>query len=252
MDTTARFIFEGAVDDQRSALGSISPTDGSQVFNAQFLHRDAGGFSFQTADWPDSISTEAAGSGLSVTFQFAINGAWVQFLADARSIERKKAPGGANLAIVRCSGPTEFTVTQRRAQFRAVVPPEAPLAITAWKIPPHWVLRDRPKPSAQLRVELIDISSGGACLKIFQHRLGLDSIANGDRLRAELRFGGIDAVFDGKVVWTSPQDDGSMRIGVAFQKLENTIEGRRGASLIDHAIAALQRHAIQETADATV
>jgi hypothetical protein len=43
-----------------------------------------------------------------------------------------------------------------------------------------------------------------------------------------------------------PAEDQSVRVGLAFRRLEDSIEGRRGLFLVNRAIAALQRLAIKE------
>jgi c-di-GMP-binding flagellar brake protein YcgR len=142
--------------------------------------------------------------------------------------------------------------SQRRAHFRVPAASEAPLGLVVWKIPPHWFLRDRPKPSAQLRVELVDLSVGGMCLNVLPHRLGPEATAVGDRLRVEFTHNNEPAILDSQIVYRlGPKDDGSVRIGVAFQKLENTIEGRRAGSLLDRVIAGLQRQNIKQAAEAS-
>ena len=138
---------------------------------------------------------------------------------------------------------------QRRAHFRVPAAGEAPLGLIVWKVPPHWVLRDRPKPSAQLRVELVDLSAKGMCLNVLPHRLGPESLAIHDRLRVEFTHNNEAVILDSQIVYRKdPKDDGSARIGMAFQKLENTIEARRAASLIDRVIASLQRQNIKQAA----
>ena len=142
------------------------------------------------------------------------------------------------------------STSQRRAHFRVPAASEAPLQLIVWKIPPHWFLRDRPKPSAQLRVELVDLSVGGMSLIVLPHRVGPEAVAIGDRLRVEFTHNNEAAILDSQIVYRlDPRDDGAVRMGVSFQKLENTIEGRRAGSLLDRVIASLQRQNIKQAAD---
>jgi c-di-GMP-binding flagellar brake protein YcgR len=164
---------------------------------------------------------------------------------------RKK--GTLNVTVITDMEPSDQStnpIVQRRAHFRVPTMRDFPVDLIVWKIPPHWVLRDRPKPSMQLRVELIDLSVGGMGLKILAHRIGPEAIAVGDRLRAEFTHNNESVVLDAQIVYQTPgKEDGPARIGVAFQKLENTIEGRRAASLLNRAIACLQRRNIKQAAD---
>jgi c-di-GMP-binding flagellar brake protein YcgR len=141
------------------------------------------------------------------------------------------------------------SIVQRRAHYRARATGICPFDLIVWKIPPHWVLRDRPKPSMQLRVELVDLSVGGMCLSVLAHRVGPDALAVGDRIRAEFSQNDESAVLDAVIVYrAAANDDGATRMGMAFRKLENTIEGRRAGSLLNRLIADLQRQNIKQAA----
>jgi PilZ domain len=101
----------------------------------------------------------------------------------------------------------------------------------------------------QLRVEMIDLSAGGMCLNILVHRLGPEAVAIGDRLRMELTHREETAVLDSQIVYRlgPKKEDGSVRVGLAFRKHDNTIEGRRAASQLDRVIAGLQRQNIKQS-----
>jgi len=138
-------------------------------------------------------------------------------------------------------------IVQRRAHYRARATGICRFDLIAWKIPPHWVLRDRPKPSMQLRVELVDLSVGGMCLNILAHRVGPADLAVGDRVRAEFTQNNESVVLEAAIVYrAAAKEDGSVRMGMAFRKLENTIEGRRAGSLLNRLIADLQRQSIRK------
>jgi c-di-GMP-binding flagellar brake protein YcgR len=251
MDILARSTFEQAVDGQGEAVASICHNEQTHLFDARFMKRGERSFCFQISNWPDSLPTGGAASGLKVSFEFATNGRGATFETDVQSIERIQAPDGTAIAVACCSEPADLNLSQRREHFRTPVPPGAPVSVVVWKIPPFWVLRDRPKPSQQLRVELMDISTGGICLNILPHRKEPQSVAKGDRLRIEMRFEDSEAILDGQVVhWSEVTPEQCQLVGVGFRKLDGTIEGRRGLFLIERAIAALQRLSIKVAASA--
>jgi c-di-GMP-binding flagellar brake protein YcgR len=252
MDLAALQAFEGAVDDHRDVVAAIACEEHTHFFSAKLLRRTDCGFSFETNAWPAAVPTSVATSRLKVAVHFGTSGAAVQLQADMLALQSSRQSDGNESMVIRCAKPSEIALVQRRAHFRAPVPVGAPLGVAVWKIPDHWVLRDKPKPSMQLRVELVDISPGGICVKVLPHRLGPDSIAPGDRLRAELQFAETSAVFDGRIVHRSEVcADGSTRVGIAFRQLDNTIEGRRASAFLDRVIGSLQRLGIKETADAS-
>ncbi len=247
MEASERTIFERSIDGQSEARVSVCHDEQMHVLDARFDMAAEGRFWFEALNWPESLPAGESAKGLRVTFEYGIDDRGVRFEAEVRSIELKQGETGTFAAVVCCSDPSEIAVLQRRESFRTPVPAGAPVAIMVWKIPPHWVLRDRPKPSAQLRVEMVDLSMGGMCLNILPHRIGPESIAKDDRLRIEMRFEDSEAILDAQVVHRAePAEDQSLRVGLAFRRLEDSIEGRRGLFLVNRAIAALQRLAIKE------
>jgi c-di-GMP-binding flagellar brake protein YcgR len=248
MDLAALQVFEGAVDDQREVVAAVTVGETSHFFGARLLKRGEGDFSLETTAWPKAAPKSGPPRDLQLQIQFGTSGAVVQLRAGVQAIAGSQNAGGVETIVVRCGKPSELALVQRRAHFRASTPAGGPLGLSVWKVPDHWVLRDKPKPSAQLRVELVDISPGGVCLKVLPHRIGPEAVAMGDRLRAELQFSQTSAVFDCRVVYRSGSAaDGSIRVGISFRQLENSIEGRRGSALLDRVLGALQRLCIRET-----
>jgi hypothetical protein len=245
MDTTGQSIFEQAVDEGWEVPASIGCEQEIYRFNAHLTKRQGDCFWLEADAWPAEI--EAATEGLKISFEFGVNSAGVLFEAQVQSIEFETSETSA--ATVCCVVPSEVSVIQRRANFRTPVPANAPVTITVWKIPPHWVLRDRPKPSSQIRVELVDLSEGGVCLRVFNSRVGKETAMTGDRLRIEMRFGESEAILDGQIAYcVAGLADEPYRIGVAFRKHENVIEGRRALSFLDRVIGALQHMTLKEFA----
>jgi c-di-GMP-binding flagellar brake protein YcgR len=247
MEASDRTIFEQSVDERWAAAASVCHEEQMHIFEARLTHRGDETFSFEAQSWPTSLPAGESAAGLPVVLEFGIDGRCIKFEAEVRAIELKQGEAGTSVAIVRCDEPSTVAVLQRRQNFRTPVPAGAPLAIVAWKVPPHWVLRDKPKPSAQLKVDMVDLSTGGMCLNILPHRVGPESVAKDDRIRIELKFEDSEAILDAQVVYRAePAADQSVRVGLAFRKLENNIEGRRGLFLVNRAIGALQRLTIKE------
>lgn len=241
MDSEQQAIVDKAIDEGRHIIASIESGSQTHSFSARLLKRYPDGFTCQTDFLPEVCNLQAISAGLRATFSFGVTGAAVQFQADILSVDEASGP-----AVVRCGCITEIYVGQRRNHFRVAVQGQCPMDLMVWKIPPHWVIRDKPKPSAQLRADLVNLSLGGMCLIIRSHRVGPADVSVGQRIRVEITFKQEPAVLDAEVVYlSSPREDGSVRAGIAFRKLENTIEGRRGASLLNQAIAALQRQNIK-------
>ncbi len=247
MEAADQAIFEQSIDERWEAAVSVCHDEQMHIFDGRFVKRAEGSFWFEALSWPASLPAGESASGLPVVFECGIDGRCVKIEAEVKSIELKQGEGGTSVAVACCSEPSTVAILQRRANFRTPVPPGAPVGIVAWKVPPHWVLRDKPKPSVQLKVEIVDLSTGGMCLNILPHRVGPESVAKEDRIRIEMKFEDSEAILDVQVVYRGePAADQSVRVGLAFRKLENSIEGRRGLFLVNRAIGALQRLAIKE------
>jgi hypothetical protein len=243
MDSTAQAIFEKAIDDRRTAAVSVANEYEMHSCVGRFAHRDGEGFTFETGSWPDFA--EENGRQIA-TFEFATDGGAMHVESVVRGWRHNR-----NGTEVDCKPPAQISILQRRVHFRVSIPPDAPLALTVWKVPAHWFLRDKPKPSTQLRIQPVDVGLGGFCLKVLPGYVGPTSLALYDRLRVEMTFQDAQAILDTRIAHCSaPFPDGSVRIGIAFQNLEDSIEGRRAGNLLDRLIATLQRKAIQKTAAA--
>jgi len=232
-----------AIDDHREVVASIALGETPIAFRGQFKGRDGDGFAFQPHLLPEEFTAATVEVGLKATFSFGANRSAIEFEAEVHSIEKNSEAG----VVARFGAPDEIKVTQRRAHFRAPANGDSVANLAVHKIPAHWVLRDRPKPSMQLRVELVDVSLGGMCLHILPHRLGPDAVAMGDRLRIGIVHKDEEAVLDGNIIYRSDaREDGSVRVGVEFRKSANSIESRRALTLLNQIIAAIQRRNIRK------
>jgi c-di-GMP-binding flagellar brake protein YcgR len=242
MDARAEEILDWAIDNGRCVVVSATVDEERHSFPAQFRDREFNSFTFESRIWPEGLS--ASDGQVQLSFQFGIPDASAEFRA-----RLLRAESCSDVIVAHCSIPADIQIMQRRANFRVQVPGSASLGVTLWKIPSHWVLRDKPKPSTQMRAELVDLSGGGMALHIPQE--WVPSSTDAQRLRIELKFNNDEAILDGQIIYRSePHADGSIRIGVAFKKLDAS-DNRPGAFFLNRVVAALQRKTIRDTADVT-
>jgi c-di-GMP-binding flagellar brake protein YcgR len=251
MDTSTYYIFEQAVANRSEATVTVEIADAKHTIKGQFLDRTDEGFWFHPQRLAAPLASRIVHSKSPVVFQIGAAGACATFIAAATKFDPTHTIDDAPTPAFYCLAPADVSLIQRRAHFRTPASPKVPLALTAWKIPPHWILRDRPKPSSQVRVELIDISNGGLCLAVLPNKTGPEQLNPGDRVRIDLRFEDAEAILDAELIYQHPpEEERPARAGLAFKKLDATIEGRRALFILDRAIAALQRVAIKQTTDA--
>lgn len=144
--------------------------------------------------------------------------------------------------------PQNIVVQQRRNDYRVSVP-EGEVAARVWRIPEHVHLADRPSVKTELHGFPTDISIGGIGFTAVKPTTGLKEPPKAsvdERVRVELTSGGTSHLFDSRVVFVHPQNKGAkLQMGIAFQKLEDDLEGRRKLAWLTQIVGRLQREEVR-------
>jgi c-di-GMP-binding flagellar brake protein YcgR len=163
---------------------------------------------------------------------------------------RRRDPGfspnaGLTLEALLLDFPKDIKAVQRRSDYRVKIVPDCGLETRMWRIPEHFILRDRPSGTFELTARVRDLSTGG--MGVFcSSRDGADlKLAPDQRLRIMLRFEDLEAVIEGRARHMVTTPEKSIRIGVQFKKLENDLEGRQILSKLTNIVARLQRQEIR-------
>src|SRR5207302_8657717 len=96
--------------------------------------------------------------------------------------------GDALLEALRLSFPADVKAVQRRSNYRVRVPEDGELRIRMWRIPEHFVLRDKPVASQELLARIRDISIGGIGVSLLPKGEEQPKVLSGERLRLTLRY----------------------------------------------------------------
>lgn len=144
--------------------------------------------------------------------------------------------------------PADLKAVQRRADYRVTIPLDADLTIRAWRIPDHHILRDRPPSACELDVKVRNLSAGGLAL-VWTPDQDDDGeappLAVDQRLRISVSYPDGELLLEGRVKHVRDLEEGQVRLGVQFKKLENDIEGRQTLTELTHIVGQLQRDEIR-------
>ncbi|MFT3784995.1 MAG: PilZ domain-containing protein [Tepidisphaeraceae bacterium] len=145
------------------------------------------------------------------------------------------------------AAPHEIIRSQRRNAFRVPVTKDDDAALRVWKLNEYVLLRDRPQPSQELKVELLDLSVGGARMRVFAKGTEALRLVANQRLRLDLRIGKTEITFEGRIRYpvATKRDDETVIIGVSFEQVDKDVDSRRNRSLLERYLGELQRNLVR-------
>jgi len=141
--------------------------------------------------------------------------------------------------------PEDAKVVQRRGSYRVHVPEDCEIALQAWRIPEHAILRDKPSAVFEVEAKLRDVSIGGIGFLCPPVKADGVSLVAQQRLRILIRRQEIEVVLEGRVRRVRPTPDGSAHIGVQFKNLEDDLQGRQTLAMWTNIVGQLHREEIR-------
>jgi c-di-GMP-binding flagellar brake protein YcgR len=119
--------------------------------------------------------------------------------------------------------------------------PDSGLRVRAWRIDDQTSPLSVPKTPA-ISTDLRDLSVGGLGVVLRPATKPNPPVRQGDRLRIEVTSGGRTLTVAARVRQAPRRlPDGSLRLGLDFEELDHTIEGRRTQTQLAHLVAELER-----------
>jgi len=233
---------------------SFPSSAGLSHHKSKFLSEDAAGIWVQAPESTETIDLAIkAKSPIGVTFK-RDNVRQVFASTLQRFDPSYQLPDGAKTPAVQIAAPSEVKAVQRRNNYRAQILPESGLTLDCWIITRHADLKERPLPSQRVKLEVRDISLGGAGV-ILQPVPGKPApITVEDRLRIQVKLNGLELLVEGRVRTPDSVAVGVIRTGIRFYFLDDGVDERLKVSQLAKIIAQLelkQVKAIRKQADAT-
>lgn len=138
--------------------------------------------------------------------------------------------------------PTQVKSTQRRANYRVAVGPDAGLGVRVWQIDERTHVNERPSSARELVCELRDISLGGLGVIFRPKDDKRPDVVENDRFRVELMYEGVAMLIEGRMRSpTTFEADHSIRTGIQFTSLEDNLQGRQLMAQLTRIVGTLQR-----------
>jgi c-di-GMP-binding flagellar brake protein YcgR len=164
----------------------------------------------------------------------------------ALALSQYEVSTGVAIDALVLAPPEKVQTLQRRAHYRAKVPPEYKIKIRVWRIPEHAYIKAPVLSTQEVTCELNDICVGGLGARFIGKDGKPPKISTADRLRVQLTFGEDALILEGRMrdPIGAPGSD-SIVAGISFKKLENDIEGRRILSLLTRIVGDLQREELR-------
>lgn len=141
--------------------------------------------------------------------------------------------------------PKIFKSLQRRAAYRVALPLDNPIALRAWRIAEHAVLRDRPMAAAEVHVRTRDLSVMGVGFTCPSKDQAPPRLTLGERMRVQLKCGDEEVLVEARVIHQRLVGENVLAAGANFKKLEKDFEGRQVLSKLTAIVGRLQREEIQ-------
>lgn len=137
--------------------------------------------------------------------------------------------------------PEQIAAVQRRSNYRVALPADHELVARVWKIPDHWVLRDRPPAVMEIAASVRDLSASGIGLLVAPNQGQPVPLHPNTRLRIQIQYGDAEFLIEGRARHSVATPNASQRVGVQFSKLENSIEGRQTLDKLTAIVGRLRR-----------
>jgi c-di-GMP-binding flagellar brake protein YcgR len=147
--------------------------------------------------------------------------------------------------------PTHVESVQRRSSYRVRVTEDCGLKARIWRITAHAVVTDVPPASAEMPINLIDLSVGGMGIVLKEPPVTRGKsdpatlpLADDQRLRVELSWNDESFVLEARLRYSLDRA-GKPRAGVQFKKLENDLNGRQTLARLARIVGDIQRDEVR-------
>lgn len=230
---------------------SLPLSAGLTHHKSQFLSEEPGGVWVRVPD--AGLVDQVIGNQASVGVTFKTEN--VRRIFVTRILRREAnhpLPHGGCTDAVMLAHPGEIKSVQRRSHYRVRILPGSGLTFDCWIITRHADLKERPLPSQRVKLELRDISLGGAGIILLPSNGKPGGLSFDDRLRVQVKLNGIELLVEGRVRAPDSVIDGAVKTGIRFHFLDDGVDARLKVSQLARIIAQLelqQVKAIRKEAD---
>lgn len=242
MSTSAEQALRDAIDRNGPAVLLMRADAPGDAKRTRFLGQSSDGIWIESPARQQLLAEHLQRSGKTVKVSFRSGEYVVSFNTTVRSYRARYELSTAVIAEAICLAvPTDISMTQRRAGYRAKVALNAEIQAAAW-IVDETASIELPPPEPGIVADLRDLSVNGMGLILRSSKGKSPKVELGDRVRVELTHDGRQLTVGARVRQEPRRlPDGSTRIGLNLEGLNMTIAGRRTSCQIAQLVAELQR-----------
>jgi hypothetical protein len=158
-----------------------------------------------------------------------------QILAWEPRYQIQKPEGVETFEALALSSPKEIKIDQRRKHPRIELA-GMDASVTIWRLETM-----RQVDPEKFRVDARDLSLGGIGLLLIQKDAKSRTVAIGDHVQVEIRWGGVIAVLPGQIRSAHAQSPGGLRLGIQWTTVEKSLQGRQQAAQLSAIVEGLEQ-----------
>lgn len=235
-----------AIERNTSTVLSIPSAGLVRHFKSRFVGADADGVWIELPADARQLVEEQMQRRMPLAVSFIPRNRRLTFVTDILRIDdHHKINAETSLPAVRLAHPKELRGVQRRSNYRVAVTPQSDLKVRVWIIGEQDEIEIAPIPVRELKVEVSDLSVGGVGVRLLPLPTVDRRIVIDQRLRIELTPGtGESLLLEGRVRALRKGEDPSC-MGIAFKKMDDTMDCRRALATLTRIVGELQRDEVR-------
>jgi c-di-GMP-binding flagellar brake protein YcgR len=207
----------------------------------------AEGFWVESIPQENALIDELIGSGERVGISFKAGHDKIVFATPIlRRDDGYRVNANLTMPAALLKFPEQIRAIQRRSNYRVALWPDCEISARIWRLPEKVRLVDRPLASAELKVQMRDISVGGLGVLVTGKDGERPKLCLEDRLRIELNSRNLAMLVEGRLRY--PHNTGRVdviRAGIQFTGLDQDLQGRQIQAQITKLIGELQREELR-------
>lgn len=239
-------LLSDAIERNTSTVLSIPSAGIVRHFKSRFVGADAQGIWIELPADARELLNEQLQRRMPLAVSFIPRNRRLTFVTDILRVdEQYKLNAETMLQAVLLAHPKELRGVQRRSNYRVAVAPESELKARIWIIGEQDPIEVAPISVRELKSEVMDLSVGGIGVRLLPSPAGDRKIVVDQRLRIELKLPtGESLLLDGRVRALRKGDDPSC-LGIAFKKMDDTMDCRRALATLTRLVGELQRDEVR-------
>lgn len=249
MSDDGRSILSEAIARGRAALLALPSAGLLRQHKSRFLTRSERGIWIASDAAADdaALVRQLVASGHPITVSFEHDGRRVDFTSALLGVDPRFALNDEmRTEALLVALPERVQAVQRRSNYRVRIFQDSDVAVRVWRVAENVPLSKPPLAAQELSAQLTDVSIGGIGVVLTGRDGQSPKVCPEDRLRIEFRHGRYVMLLEGRLRGgQGPQAPGTLRTGIQFATMDDTLDGRQKLVHLTRLVGELQRDEIR-------